>query len=96
MHHINATTQIRKTFEVGSTYSTRSICDHDTIFRWEVVRRTAKTVTIRSVYANGSYGDEVRRGIVRNYSDPNLETVYPNGKYSMCPVIDATDVHVDA
>lgn len=36
-----------RVFEVGKTYQTRSICNHDCIFSVEVVSRTAKTVVVR-------------------------------------------------
>jgi hypothetical protein len=35
------------TFNVGQTYSTRSICDHECIHSVTIVARTAKTVTFR-------------------------------------------------
>lgn len=33
-------------FEVGKTYYTRSICNHDCIFSVKVIKRTAKTVVV--------------------------------------------------
>lgn len=80
---------IRK-FEVGTVYSTRSICDHDCIFRWVVVKRTAKSVWLQSVGGPElkPYGDVTRRSITKHYSD-NAELVYPSGKYSMCPILTA-------
>lgn len=73
-------------FEVGKVYGTRSICDSNTIFRYEVLKRTAKTITIRSVYRNGHYGEPKRRGV---YSYDGVESCKPEGTYSMCPVIRA-------
>ena len=35
------------TFEVGKTYFTTSACDSNCIFKVEIVKRTAKTVTFR-------------------------------------------------
>jgi hypothetical protein len=32
-------------FQIGRTYSTRSICDHNCIFAFTILGRTAKTVT---------------------------------------------------
>lgn len=65
-------------FEVGKTYSTRSACDHECIFRITVAKRTAKTITTDK-------GAVLRIGI---YS--GAEEVYPRGRYSMAPVINAT------
>ena len=33
-------------FEIGKTYSMRSICDHDCVWTYTVTARTAKTITI--------------------------------------------------
>lgn len=35
-----------KKFEIGKTYSMRSICDHDCVWTYTVTARTAKTITI--------------------------------------------------
>src|SRR5271157_5416680 len=69
-------------FEIGKTYSTRSLCDYDTIFRFEIVSRTAKQMT----YRNRFCGDIKRRGI---YVYAGVEQCKPFGTYSMCPVIRA-------
>ena len=70
-------------FEIGQTYATRSICDHDTWFRFTILARTAKTVTIK---VNGNI---VRRGLT-DYD--GVEQFKPYGSYSMCAVIGADDV----
>lgn len=68
------------TFQVGHTYSTRSICDYDTVFSFTILSRTAKTVTVN---VNGKV---VRRGIsVWN----GIEQFKPHGSYSMCAIISA-------
>jgi hypothetical protein len=69
-----------KQFEVGKTYYTRSIADYDTIFSFEILGRTAKTVTTTV------YGKIVNRGI-RVYD--GREQFKPFGTYSMCAVISA-------
>ena len=69
-----------KTFKIGTTYSTRSICNHDCIFSFKILRRTAK-----SVWVNVD-GKTVRRAI--EVWD-NKETFYPFGKYSMAAIISA-------
>ena len=67
-------------FIVGRTYRTRSACDYDCIFAWEVVARTEKQLTL------SDRGNIFKRGI-RTYN--GVETCRPLGTYSMCPVISA-------
>lgn len=67
-------------FQVGKTYATRSICDHDCIHSFTILSRTAKTVTI------SVHGKVVRRGIQLWDS---VETFSPFGKYSMSATIKA-------
>lgn len=73
-----------KKFEVGKTYSCRSICNHECIYSYTVIARTEKMITVQS-------GSEVKRlRIIRGLSEiRNAESVYPEGKYSMCPIISA-------
>lgn len=73
-----------KTFEVGKTYWTRSICDSDCIFRFTILKRTEKTVWIK-------YHDKTKaRRVYTNY-DGN-EAIDPHGRYSMSPVLSADKV----
>lgn len=67
-------------FEVGRTYSTRSICDYDCIYRVKILARTAKTVTIEA------HGKVCRRGL-KVWND--VEEFKPFGNYSMCAIIRA-------
>ncbi len=76
-------------FIVGEVYGTRSFCDYDCIFRFRIVKRTEKTVTIVPVWGNGSEGDEVRRKV---RISGGVETIDPHGRYSMSPVLDAHDL----
>ena len=69
-----------KAFEVGKTYQTIIICDHNCIFSIEIVKRTAKTVIVKK------NGKEQRNRIT---VIDGRETIYPWGVYSMCPVIRA-------
>ena len=70
-----------KKFEIGKTYSMRSICDHDCVWTYTVTARTAKTITI-------SDGEKVQ--IIKAASEyRNAETVYPLGQYSMAPALTA-------
>lgn len=68
-----------KTFEPGKTYFTRSICDYNCIFSETIVSRTAKTVKTES-------GKTLR---VSTKYDSTQEQIWPEGKYSMAPVIGA-------
>ena len=71
-------------FEIGKTYSMRSICDYNCIWSYKVIARTEKTITI-------SDGKEVKTcRINKVYSEyNNTETIFPLGKYSMCPTLNA-------
>lgn len=69
-------------FEIGKTYATRSVCDHDTWFSFTILDRTAKTVTIN---VNGK---TVKRGL--SLYD-GVEQFKPYGSYSMCAIIGADD-----
>ena len=70
-------------FQTGKTYFTRSICNHDCIFRFEILRRTAKSVWI---FDPDERGRTTRRQIeVWN----GVETFYPHGHYSMAAIISA-------
>lgn len=71
------------TFQPGRVYFCRSSCDHDTVYRYTVVSRSAKQVTIRD--CSGSIS---RRG-VKPDADHGTEVCYPEGRYSMCPMIRA-------
>lgn len=39
-----------KKFEVGKTYSSRCFNDHNLIESVEVIKRTEKTITVKSIY----------------------------------------------
>lgn len=71
-------------FEIGKTYSMRSICDHNCVWTYTVINRTDSTITITD-------GKEIKKcRINKQYSEfRNTETVFPLGKYSMCPVLSA-------
>ena len=72
------------TFEIGKTYSMSSPCDHNCIWTYTVIARTAQTITL-------SDGKETKKcRINKMYSEYNkAETVFPLGQYSMCPVLTA-------
>ncbi len=70
-------------FQVGKTYATRSICDSDTWFKFTILARTAKTVTVPV-----HNGKTAKRGI---YIYEGVEQFKPYGSYSMCPIVGADD-----
>jgi len=73
---------VKVAFEVGKTYTDRSIGDHNCIFSFTVVRRTAKFITLDEVQ-----GDKNKRVGVQVWE--GVETAKPFGTYSMCAVIRA-------
>lgn len=73
-----------KTFEIGKTYTARSICDYDCVFAWTVVSRTAKRMVLEDKRG------ETRTVGIKVWGD--CETAKPLGTYSMCPVINADRV----
>ena len=74
-------------FQVGKTYYQRSICDHNCIFRFTILARTAKSVTITV------HGKTARRGL-SIYND--VEQFKPHGNYSMCTIVGADREEVAA
>lgn len=71
-------------FEIGKEYSMSSICDHNCIWTYTVIARTAQTITI----TDGKQTKKCR--INKMYSEYNkAETVFPLGQYSMCPILTA-------
>ena len=68
-------------FEVGKVYATRSVCDYDCIFKYTIIKRTKKTVTIKNIC-----GEEHRRTIeIDTAHGAECEAFYPEGKYSFAP-----------
>ncbi|MDL5068005.1 hypothetical protein QRX11_15860 [Clostridioides difficile] len=72
-------------FEVGKTYATRSICDHDCIYTIEVIKRTDKTITYKE-------DDTVRRAKIRFSDDYEYIRV---GNYSMAPNFSAKGLVIE-
>lgn len=70
-------------FKKGEHYATRSICDHDCIFRFEVTDRSEKTVTVKSVHGTARRKIRVHSG---------AECIMPLGTYSMAPLLTAIDL----
>jgi len=68
-----------KQFTVGQKLSTRSICDSNCIFTGIVLKRTAKTVTVKTQIAG------VKRCKIYTSYNGSEEMVYPHGHFSMAP-----------
>lgn len=76
-----------KKFEVGKKYSMRSICDHNCVWEYTVIKRTACTITLE-----GKEGVKTYR-ISKGYSEyRKAETLFPLGQYSMCPILSADKI----
>ena len=69
------------TFQVGTSYSTRSACDFDCEFTWTVIGRKGQMLTLEN-----RRGEVSRRKVG---SSPDGDWCYPDGKFSMAPVIRA-------
>ena len=77
-----------KKFEVNGLYSMRSICDHNCVWSYIVIARTACTVTLKSL--EGHKTETIKCRINKKASEYlKAETVYPLGQYSMCPSLTA-------
>ena len=73
-----------KKFEINKTYSMKSPCDQNCIWSYKVIKRTTSTVTI----TDGKKTKTCR--INKKYSEyRNTETIFPLGRYSMCPTLSA-------
>jgi len=72
---------VGKKFEIGKTYSTRSLCNYDCIFSFKIISRTAKRITFNY------HGKLETRGI--RVDADGVERCLPFGSYSMAAVISA-------
>lgn len=71
-------------FVMGGVYETPSICNSDCIFSYRVEKVTAKTVVIADKFG------KTKRCKIHN--DGNVPYIFPEGQYSMCPIIETTDI----
>ena len=69
-------------FASGIAYTCRSVCDHNCVWHFEVVSRTAKRVTLREL-------DSVKTVTVGISVYDGSETCFPAGRYSMAPILRA-------
>ena len=67
------------TFQIGKTYTARSICDYECVFAWTVVARTAKQITLED-----KHGRVAKRGV---RTSDGVAVCSPDGRYSMSPSI---------
>lgn len=75
-----------KQFEVGKSYSARSICDHECIWTLTVISRTAQSI----IALLDNETEPRRMRINKKFSEwRNAESVLPLGNYSMAPIISA-------
>ena len=77
----NEGNNMAKQFKENQELSARSICDYNCIFTATVIKRTAKTVTIKI------RGDQ-KRCKIQSDNDGN-EFIFPLGRYSMAPTFKA-------
>ena len=70
-------------FQIGRTYFARSICDHECVFKFTILGRTAKTVTTTVHGKTAKRGLSVYEGV---------EQFKPFGSYSMAAIITADKV----
>lgn len=70
-------------FKTGKTYYCRSACDYNCIWEFTVTARTAKTITITD-----GHGESKKAKI---YEANGGEYIYPLGRYSMSPILRATN-----
>jgi hypothetical protein len=71
-------------FEVGKTYSCRSLCDYECIWSFTVISRTGKTIVV----LEDSKAEAKSLRINAKLSEYNgAETVFPLGRYSMAPTL---------
>ena len=74
-----------KSFEVGKVYEMRSPCDHECIWRYQVTARSDISIMVTDEQKKSR-----RLRINQEVSQyRNAETVYPLGKYSLCPSLSA-------
>ena len=82
--YLNRAEEQPTNFVVGGIYETASICNSDCIFSYKVEKVTEKTVTITN-----KFGKTKRCKI---HTEGSVPFIFPEGQYSMCPVIEITDL----
>jgi hypothetical protein len=85
-------------FEVGKSYEMRSICDHDCVWFYTILRRTPKTVTTTDNGKEQTFRVRVEEIVCVTPVEgrvKSIETIMPLGRYSMAPVLSADKVKPD-
>ena len=79
-------------FEINKTYYGRSICDSDSICKITITKRTDKSIWF---YFTNDYVN--MKKIIRKKIEifEGIETVYPNGKYSMAMIINSKNEWIE-
>jgi hypothetical protein len=72
-------------FKTNTTYKSRSICNHDSVFAWTIVK-----VSEKSVWLKGDLVEGIKRCKIKTFSDNSGVFVEPLGTYSMSPTIRPT------
>ena len=75
-----------KQFKVGMSYQMRSACDHDCVWRFLVIERTEKTVTIKEEHETKPVTCRIKKSLSEFRG---AESVMPFGSYSMAPILSA-------
>jgi len=82
-------------FKVGTVYEVRSIGDHNAISYYRVIRRTSVSVWLKEgrspEWLNSLTTEQRSHDVTRRKIDTfrNVETCFPEGKYSMAPILKA-------
>ena len=71
-----------KKFTANQEVTARSVCNHDCVFEGTIIKRTAKTVTVKTMM-KGVTRCKIHLDIEGN------EYIFPFGKYSMAPIFRA-------
>ena len=74
-------------FITGKIYFCRSTCDHEAIFKYKIERRSEKSVWIEDMQTG-----LVQRKTVKIWYDDTKEAVWPEGRYSMAPILTAEKI----
>lgn len=72
-------------FEVGKIYGNRFIGNHELEFKFKVIHRTDKTITLEGIFDLGVTEQKKRRISIWN----GIEEVMPFGSYSKAPLLTA-------
>ena len=69
-------------FITGKTYSARSSCNYDAVWSFKVVKRTAKTLSLKDSRTGEVFTKRAKPSYCGSY-----ETCLPLGSFSMAPIL---------